>query len=168
MYHFLDRPVASLATADHLLLDGLRAWALARALNRDTLGAVAARAAPLGETGAAEALDDAMTLLDDAGTGPLMLQRPCHGTVEEDEAVLLAIARLAQAGSLDAATAAEDDGVSIRDIRFGPFGSPVFDRNGDQDEGVQRIMAVVCGKFWADPNPVRPAPPAAVGPARRR
>lgn len=106
MYHFLDRPVASLATADHLLLDGLRAWALARALNRDTLGAVAARAAPLGETGAAEALDDAMTLLDDAGTGPLMLQRPCHGTVEEDEAVLLAIARLAQAGSLDAATAA--------------------------------------------------------------
>ena len=106
MYAYLDQPVAVLVPADRLLLDGLRCWALARALGRDTLGAIAARAPALNETGAAESLDDAMTLLDEAGTGPLELQRPCHGHVEEDEAVLLAISALARDGEIAAAQCA--------------------------------------------------------------
>lgn len=100
MYAYLDQPVDVLAPADRLLLDGLRCWALARALGRDTLGAVTARAPALNETGAAESLDDAMVLLDEAGTGPLELQRPCHDHVEEDEAILLAIAALARDGEI--------------------------------------------------------------------
>lgn len=106
MYAYLDQPVDALTAADRLMLDGLRTWALARSLGRDTLGAVAARAPALNMTGAAESLDDAMTLLDDAGTGPLELQRPCHDVVEEDEAVLLAITDLARAGDLPAAAGA--------------------------------------------------------------
>lgn len=106
MYAYLDQPVDALDAADRLMLDGLRTWALARSLGRDTLGAVTARAPALNMTGAAESLDDAMTLLDDAGTGPLELQRPCHDRVEEDEAVLLAIADLARAGDLPAAAGA--------------------------------------------------------------
>ena len=105
MYAYLDQPVAALSGADRLLLDGLRSWALARALGRDALGAISARAVPLGETGAAESLDEAMTLLDEAGTGPLTLQRPCHDVVDDDEAVLLAIAALARAGEIAAAVA---------------------------------------------------------------
>ena len=105
MYQYLDRPVADLSVADRCLLDGVRSWALARALGRDTLGAMTARPTPLAGSGAAETLDDAMLLLDEAGTTPLMLQRPCHDTVEEDEAVLLAIAERARTEALEDAVA---------------------------------------------------------------
>lgn len=105
MYQYLDRPVADLSVADRCLLDGVRNWALARALGRDTLGAMVARPTPLGGSGAAETLDDAMLLIDEAGTTPLMLQRPCHDTVEEDEAVLLAIAERARTEALEDAVA---------------------------------------------------------------
>ena len=104
VYAYLDQPVDTLVPADRLLLDGLRCWALARALGRDTLEAITARAPAL--IASAESLDDAMTLLDDAGTTPLTLQRPCHDSVEEDEAVLLAIAALAQDGDVAAASTA--------------------------------------------------------------
>lgn len=106
MYSYLDRPVASLNTADRLLLDGLRSWALARALGRNALAAVAARSSLFAETAAAETIDDAMALLDDAGTTPLTIQRPCHETVEDDEAVLLAIAVRARNGGVTGAAAA--------------------------------------------------------------
>lgn len=103
MYSFLDQPIAALPVADRLLMDGLRNWALARALGRDTLAAIAARAP---DTDAAALLDEAMGLIDDSGTAPLMLQRPCHNVVEEDEAVLLGIVRLAGSGEMARAATA--------------------------------------------------------------
>jgi RNA polymerase sigma factor (sigma-70 family) len=66
----------------------------------------------------------------------------------------------------------EDDGVSIKDIRCGPFGSLLFSEMlGSGDAGKEAILVttMVGGKYRTDPNPVRPAPPAAApAPVRAR
>lgn len=53
---------------------------------------------------------------------------------------------------------AEDDAVTIKDLKFGPFGSPLFalmmNKNSDNKEGLL-ISAVVNGKYKADPHPDR-------------
>ena len=105
MYAFLDRPIADLPAHDRLILDAVRAWALAHTLGRDPALTLAARLPELAETGAAEAIDQAMTALDQGSEAPLTIQRPCHDAVEEDEAMLLAIAALARADRLPDAQA---------------------------------------------------------------
>ncbi|MFD1952037.1 hypothetical protein ACFSGX_14785 [Sphingomonas arantia] len=94
MYAYLDRPVAALSTADRVLLDAMRNWALAATLGRDRAANAAARLPESARVGATDALHAAMTLLDGADAAPIAFQRPCHARVEEDEAVLLGIAAL--------------------------------------------------------------------------
>lgn len=66
----------------------------------------------------------------------------------------------------------DDDGVSIRDIKFGPFGSPLMmEAVFKDDSGKEAMMmaGMVGGKYKADPNPDRnrPLPAAPGGPAPR-
>lgn len=65
----------------------------------------------------------------------------------------------------------EDDGVSIKDIRCGPFGSLLFaELTGDENAGKEMLVVttMIGGKYRADSAPARPAPPAiAPAPARR-
>lgn len=72
----------------------------------------------------------------------------------------------------------EDDAIAIKDIKFGPFGSPPLlavllgkDGNGAAAE-TQMIAAMVGGKYKADPNPDRNPPlipqPAAAPPRSRK
>lgn len=100
MYDLLDRPVATLDPADRATLDAMRAWVHALTLAGEPAIAVAARFADGGT-----AFDAAMRLLDDASTDTLTFQRPCHSTVEEDEAVVLGMWRLIAADRLRAALA---------------------------------------------------------------
>jgi hypothetical protein len=67
----------------------------------------------------------------------------------------------------------DDDAVTIKDLKVGPFGSPLFaqlmNKNGDNKEGLF-ISAVVNGKYKADPNPDRDPlliPQPAAAPPRR-
>ena len=66
---------------------------------------------------------------------------------------------------------ADDDAVSIRDIKFGPFGSPQFAEalgGGDAAKEGMMIAGLIGGKYRLDPNPDRrPAPAAPGGPAPR-
>jgi hypothetical protein len=100
MYDLLDRPVASLAEAERLTLGAMRAWVHALTLASEPATAVAARFADGGST-----FDAAMRVLDAESTGTLTFQRPCHSSVEEDEAVVLGLWRLVAADRLPAALA---------------------------------------------------------------
>jgi RNA polymerase sigma factor (sigma-70 family) len=52
----------------------------------------------------------------------------------------------------------DDESVTIKDIKFGPFGSPAFNEAfGGQGEGMEVIM-LITGKYKADPNPDRQPP----------
>jgi hypothetical protein len=52
----------------------------------------------------------------------------------------------------------DDDAVTIKDIKFGPFGSPAFNELfGGKDEGLE-VMMLVTGKYKADANPDRQPP----------
>lgn len=61
----------------------------------------------------------------------------------------------------------DDDAVSIRDIKFGPFGaSPLFGGafgGGDGVKEVMMVMGMIGGKYKADPNPDRNRPLTAPG-----
>ena len=100
MYDLLDRPVATLDSADRATLDAMRAWVHALTLAGEPATAVAARFADGGS-----AFDAAMRVLDAASTDTLTFQRPCHSTVDEDEAVVLGMWRLVAADRLPAALA---------------------------------------------------------------
>lgn len=106
MYAYLDRSVADLAAADRLLLDGVRCWALSRTLGGDPAAALARRMPILEEAGALRPLDRLMTAIDRDGSDAIEIQRPCFDSVEEVEAVLLAVADLARGGRADDAAAA--------------------------------------------------------------
>ncbi len=63
----------------------------------------------------------------------------------------------------------EDDGVSIKDVRCGPFGSLLFAEmfgggGGDAGKEALLVTTMIGGKYRTDPNPARPA----VAPAPRR
>ncbi|MBX9581128.1 MAG: hypothetical protein K2X87_12535, partial [Gemmataceae bacterium] len=63
----------------------------------------------------------------------------------------------------------DDDAVSIRDIKFGPFGSPLLLKalGGGDDRETGLILGMIGGKYRADPNPDRPRPqPVAPRPRR--
>jgi hypothetical protein len=62
----------------------------------------------------------------------------------------------------------EDDAVTVKDVRFGALGSQAFEKaiaelSGDDDD-IHVVLAMLAGKYRADPNPARPAPPAAPAP----
>lgn len=63
----------------------------------------------------------------------------------------------------------EDDAVAVKDIRFGAFGSTAFvkaiEALSSDDEGIHMVLAMLGGKYRADPNPTHPAPPAGPAPA---
>ncbi len=94
MYDLIDRPVADLPPFERFLLDATRAWvhALTLAGSPDTM--TAGGFAEHGGADAAAAFDTAMRVLDRASTDTLVFQRPCHSTVEETEAVVIALWRL--------------------------------------------------------------------------
>lgn len=100
MYDLLDRPVVALDPADRATLEAMRAWVHALTLAGDAATAVAARFADGGS-----AFGAAMRVLDAASTDTLTFQRPCHSTVEEDEAVVLGLWRLVVDDRLPAALA---------------------------------------------------------------
>ena len=69
---------------------------------------------------------------------------------------------------------AEDDSISIKDIKFGPFGSPVLmeliGQKKDRDEWLT-VAGIIGGKYKLDPNPNRgplPATPALPPAPRKR
>ncbi len=106
MYAYLDRPVADLPAGERLFLDAMRGWAFARTMGRDARATLAARLPLLGRSGALDPIDAAMTALDGGSDDVLAFQRPCHDTVDEIEAVLLAIVRQAGDGRVAHAAAA--------------------------------------------------------------
>jgi hypothetical protein len=93
MYALVDRPIALLGQEERFLLDAMRAW-VQRGFEARGL---AARQV---------AFDDAMRALDRGSTDTLTFQRPCHATVEEDEAIVLGLWRLVRADRIGAACAA--------------------------------------------------------------
>lgn len=106
MYAYLDRPLADLAADDRLLLDAVRCWALSRTLGGDPAAALSRRMPILDEAGALRPLDRLMAAIDRDGSDAIEIQRPCFDSVEEVEAVLLAVADLARDRRLDEAAAA--------------------------------------------------------------
>jgi hypothetical protein len=55
----------------------------------------------------------------------------------------------------------EDDALTIKDIKFGPIGSPLFaELFGGKNSGEEMLMlsGIVGGKYKADPNPDRTPP----------
>ena len=104
VYALIDRPIALLGLADRLLLDAMRAWVHALTLAGDP--GLARVEAPGSDRQAA--FDAAMRALDRGSVDTLTFQRPCHATVEEDEAVVLGLWHLAQRDRIgDARAAAE-------------------------------------------------------------
>ena len=95
MYDLLDRPVADLPAFEAGLLGRTRAWVHA-------LTVAGAAPAPLAE---AEPFDAAMRALDRGSVDTLVFQRPCHSTVEDTEAVWLALWRLVRADRIGPARA---------------------------------------------------------------
>lgn len=100
MYAFLDRNIDDLAGADRHLLDAMRAWVHALTLAVEPAAAVAPRFADGGSR-----FDAAMRVLERGSTGTITFQRPCHSTVEEDEAVVLGLWALVRGDRLGAALA---------------------------------------------------------------
>lgn len=58
----------------------------------------------------------------------------------------------------------EDDAITIKDIKAGPFGTPLLMEALKADQGGDKelfwITSVVCGKYKTDPHPDRSPPPA--------
>jgi len=106
VYALIDRPVSSLDPDTRFLLDAMRAWVHALTLAGDPEGAVAGGFAGPGAGTRQAAFDRAMRALDQGSTDTLTFQRPCHPTVEEDEAVVLGLWALVQGDRIGAATAA--------------------------------------------------------------
>ncbi len=97
MYDLIDRPVADLPPFERFLLGATRAWVHALTLAGAPDAATAGGFADHGGADAAAAFDGAMRLLDRDSTETLVFQRPCHATVEETEAVVIALWRLVRA-----------------------------------------------------------------------
>jgi len=94
MYDLIDRPVADLPPFERFLLNATRAWVHALTLAGAPQAATAGGFADRGGEDAATAFDAAMRVLDQGSTETLVFQRPCHSTVEETEAVVIALWRL--------------------------------------------------------------------------
>lgn len=92
------------------------------------------------------------------------------GPFDEDEAIEIG---LLVSGAHDMPFAfrvrADDDAITIKDVRFGPFGSPIFAQlfgaKGDSEE-LMLLGGMVNGKYKADPNPEKhpPLPPPKANP----
>lgn len=106
MYAFVDRPIALLGPADRFLLDAMRAWVHALTLAGDPGEAVNPGFARRGLSDRFLPFDEAMRALDRGSSDTLTFQRPCHVTVEEDEAVLLSLWRLVREDRIGTALAA--------------------------------------------------------------
>ena len=89
MYDLLDRPVADLPAPERETLGRIRRWVHALTL---------AGVAPTCDED--DGLHRAMRALDEGSSDLLVIQRPCHSTVEETEAVLLGLWRLVRADRL--------------------------------------------------------------------
>jgi hypothetical protein len=88
VYDIIDQPVRNLPAFERRTLMRLRRWvhAVSQSLN-------ASRATsddPFGR---------AMRLLDEGSSDDLLILRPCHDTVGESEAILVALWRLTRTGS---------------------------------------------------------------------
>ncbi|AWM35796.1 ECF RNA polymerase sigma factor SigW [Gemmata obscuriglobus] len=57
----------------------------------------------------------------------------------------------------------EDDAITIKDIKAGPFGTPLFMEalrgKQDEDDELLWLTSVVCGKYKSGPHPDRTTPP---------
>lgn len=93
MYDLLDRPVAALPAFERRVLDRTRRWAHAFAL----AGSEA--------TGGDDALGTVMHALDRGSADDIVIQRPCFATVDESEALIVALWRLVRDRRADAARA---------------------------------------------------------------
>ena len=93
MYDLLDRPTFDLPAFERDTLDATRRWVHALTL------AGRAAAGPATPT----PFDRVMETLDRGSSDTLVIERPCHPTVEETEAVILGLWRLARAGRPNAA-----------------------------------------------------------------
>src|SRR5262249_43597672 len=65
----------------------------------------------------------------------------------------------------------DDDAIVVKDLKIGPFGSPVLTemmlgKNGNDKEMVV-IVSAIGGRFKADPNPTATAPVGAHAPIRK-
>ena len=87
MYDLLDRPTCELPAFERDLLDATRRWVHALT--------TAGRAPDADRR--ESAFDRVMGTLDAGSTEELVIQRPCHATVEETEAVILGLWRLVRA-----------------------------------------------------------------------
>ncbi len=106
MYDLIDRPVADLPPFERFLLDTTRAWVHALTLAGVPAAATAGGFTDRGGTDAATAFDTAMQVLDRGSIDTLVFQRPCHSTVEETEAVVIALWRLVRDDRIAAARGA--------------------------------------------------------------
>jgi len=61
----------------------------------------------------------------------------------------------------------EDDAIVIKDIRFGPLGSPLFAEALGKGDEAKQILLLIGGKYKTDPNPDRNAPLPAARPKKK-
>lgn len=63
----------------------------------------------------------------------------------------------------------EDDAITVKDIKAGPFGSPLFAEMLGKGDGKELLLitGMVGGKYKADPNPDRNAAPPVVRPKKK-
>jgi hypothetical protein len=106
MYDLIDRPVADLPPFERFLLRATRAWVHALTLAGAPEAATSGGFVDHGGADAATAFDTAMRVLDRGSTDTLVFQRPCHATVEETEAVVMALWRLVRDDRIAPARAA--------------------------------------------------------------
>ena len=129
MYDLIDRPIADLPPFERFLLGATRAWVHALTLAGAPDAATAGGFADHGGADAATAFDATMRLLDRESTETLVFQRPCHATVEETEAVVIALWRL------------------VRDDRIAPARSAATALVGDAAGGLVAAMVRAAGRL---------------------
>lgn len=61
----------------------------------------------------------------------------------------------------------EDESIVIKDIKFGPLGSPLFAEALGKADDAKQILSVIGGKYKIDPNPDRNAAPPAARPKKK-
>ncbi|MEH3121609.1 MAG: hypothetical protein PGN16_06445 [Sphingomonas phyllosphaerae] len=88
MYDLIDHPVKDLPAFEHRTLMRLRRWV--HAFSHSMAPTAAFSDDPFGK---------AMRLIDEGSSGDLLILRPCHDTVGESEAILVALWRLTRSGS---------------------------------------------------------------------
>ncbi len=88
MYDLIDRPLSALDPLDRSLLDRMRRWVQALRLVGPLSGPAPGR----------DAFAVAMRAIDENSRDDLTIERPCHATVGETEAVLLSLWRLVRGG----------------------------------------------------------------------